>query len=281
MFGKVIAGTVVAGALAFSTAGIAGATSSSTPSSSSTPTTSSASTPSTPKKAAVPCTFLQQVKPDLQAFAAALDTAATQAQNVATQAKAAGYTKLAGNITKRVKSVQHQEKQISKRLNKVGVALRLDQRLTHRPTADLPTDHRFHAPRTRRESTGPQPPSASWTGRAPDRDAVEPRRDGFATCAKMVKRGRCSQRCRERRGGSRFIRRQHARERSPRRTQWFAGSSPELRSPGPDARDGGRRGCRRHRPDHGPDHRPTTPRARHRRAARRRRPPRARTWPRC
>ena len=117
MFGKVIAGASIAGALAFGTVGIVGATTPSTPSSTSAPSTPS--TPSTPKKAAVPCSFFSQVKPDLQAFATDLNSAVTQAQNIETQAKTAGYTKLAKDIGRRVKTVQTQEKQVGKRLQKI------------------------------------------------------------------------------------------------------------------------------------------------------------------
>jgi hypothetical protein len=39
---------------------------------------------------------------------------------VANQAKTAGYTKLAKNIDRRIKTVQREEKQIGMRLNKVG-----------------------------------------------------------------------------------------------------------------------------------------------------------------
>jgi hypothetical protein len=105
MLGKIIAGTAVVGALALGSAGIADATTTSTP-----------SRPSTPPQQALSCSFLQQIKPELQAFAGDLNDAATRVQNMETQAKAAGYTKVAKGFAKRAKWVQAREKQVAKKL---------------------------------------------------------------------------------------------------------------------------------------------------------------------
>jgi hypothetical protein len=112
MFGKIIAGTTLAGVLAFGTAGIAGATTTST---SSTP--SSRSTPSKPANP-LTCSFLQQIQPQLQAFARDLSDAATQTQNVESAAKAAGFPKLANGLAKRAQVVEARAKQISKRFKR-------------------------------------------------------------------------------------------------------------------------------------------------------------------
>ena len=66
------------------------------------------------------CSFLEQIKPELQSFANDLGSAATQAKNVEAQAKAAGYTQLAHGIAKKVKWADAQEKLIGKRLQKAG-----------------------------------------------------------------------------------------------------------------------------------------------------------------
>jgi hypothetical protein len=103
MFGKIIAGTTLAGALAFGTVGIAGAT-----------------TPSTPPAAntGLACSFLQQIQPELQAFAHDYSDAATQVKNIETAAKAAGYTKAAKAIERRAKAVEARANVISKRFKK-------------------------------------------------------------------------------------------------------------------------------------------------------------------
>jgi hypothetical protein len=108
MFRTVIAGAAVAGALTFGAAGIAGA---------STPTTGSTGTPS-----AAVCAKLPALQAKVQKVEAKVSNWVPKAEARETKAKAAGHTKLADAIAKRITWVQNRESRVNARLAKAQAA---------------------------------------------------------------------------------------------------------------------------------------------------------------
>ena len=108
MFRTVIAGAAVAGALTFGAAGIAGA---------STPTTGSTGSPS-----AAACAKLPTLQAKVQKVEAKVSTWVPKAEGREAKAKAAGHTKRADAIARRITWVQNRESKVNARLAKAQAA---------------------------------------------------------------------------------------------------------------------------------------------------------------
>jgi len=112
MFRKIIAGTAVAGALTFGMAGIAGASTGSTPN---TGTSGPAITGST-----TVCSLLPQIQARVQKLESRLAADLPKAQAREAKAKAANHTKLADAIATRISKIQNRETTVNARLAKLS-----------------------------------------------------------------------------------------------------------------------------------------------------------------